>query len=116
MSYTPKSYIKQSDDRYLTVVSLCRGYQRRQERIERASLFSAQTDPVLAKDILLNRIIYSAISMRCPEQWLIPHLIDSIGDMVGFRNFKYNGSVSKYLFEKWKKESVWEIARQLLLI
>ncbi|MBR2459991.1 MAG: hypothetical protein IKB34_02005 [Clostridia bacterium] len=116
MSYTPKNYIKQTDDRYLTVVSLCKGYRRRQERIERASLFSAQSDPVLANDIFLNRLIYSAISMRCYESWLIPYIIDSIGDMIGFRNFIYNAMVSKHVFERWKKEAIWEIARKLSLI
>ena len=105
-----------SDDVYMTVVALCKGYRRRQKRIEEAKNGGDVPPHILRKDRELNQIIDISLIECCQDNWMIPDLIECIGDQTGYRKYRHNDRTAKRYYEQCKRESIAAIARRLSLI
>ena len=105
-----------SDDVYMTVVALCKGYRRRQKRIEEAKHGGKVPPHILRKDEELNQIIDIALIENCRDSWMIPDLIECIGEQTGYRKYRHNDRTAKRYYEECKRESIMAIARRLSLI
>lgn len=103
-----------SNDIYLTVVSLCKGYRRRKQLIDRSNEEGASSS-VKKQAEKLNGIVADAVNECCCE-WLAYDMIDCIGDMTGFRKYRKNHLISKYAYDRYKRDSVLAIARRLELL
>ena len=107
-----------SDDVYMTVVAICKGYRRRKKRLEEAKVGAADSAPshIVRKDMELNQIIDISLMENCADDWLIPDMIDCIGDMTGYRKYKHNDRTAKRNYEECKRNSIMAIARRLSLM
>lgn len=103
-----------SNDIYLTVVSVCRGYHRRERMIEGTKGESAE-EPIKQQAEKLNRIVSESVRECCSE-WIADDMIDCIGDMTGFRRYRNNHLISKYAYDSCKRAAVTAIARKLALM
>lgn len=102
------------NDVYLTVVSVCKGYKRRKKIIDIQNE-RGESDRIKRKAEALNLIITESINENCCE-WIADDMIDCIADMIGFRKYKRNHLISKYSYDRYKRDSVIAIAKRLELI
>ena len=105
-----------SDDVYMTVVALCKGYRRRQRRIEEAKHGGNIPPHIMRKDMELNQIIDIALIENCRDNWLIPDLIECIGEQTGYRKYRHNDRTAKRYYEQCKRDAIMAIARRLSLM
>ncbi len=104
-----------SNDIYLTVVSVCRGYHRRERIIEKAEDGNSTAESIKQQAEKLNRIVSESVRECCYE-WIADDMIDCIGDMTGFRRYRNNHLISKYAYDSCKRAAVTAIARKLALM
>ena len=105
-----------SNDVYMTVVALCKGYHRRQKRIEEAKHGGNIPPHILRKDTELNQIIDVSLLESCRDDWMIPDLVDCIGNVTGYRKYRHNDRTAKRYYEQCKRDSIIAIARRLSLM
>lgn len=107
---------KLSDDVYMTVVALCKGYQRRKKRIEEGKNGGNVPPHILRKDAELNQIIDISLMECCRDNWMINDLIECIGEQTGYRKYRHNDRTAKRNYEECKRDSIIAIAKRLSLV